>query len=245
VAPEVKPISPTTVMSYRDDLDRYILPALGQLRLSQLDAATLDTFYARLRAAGGKNSQPLSASKVREDFYRDLLAKALARPRAELFSDEATRAELATDAEPWLLARALELSSVGEASLTALEQAVGGLARSYPSTPPMSSLVLCCALPGRGAPIACLPAGRLPPGQCHSSAQQHTGRQDWRAQRHEQRRRRASSDRPGAGQRHQQRQDRRTGQRDQRQPPPHSANGQRPGAASGDDLARIRAIIAA
>ncbi|HEX8859104.1 MAG TPA: hypothetical protein VGC06_08445 [Actinomycetes bacterium] len=71
-----------------------------------------------------------------EDFYRDLLAKALARPRAELFSDEATRVELAADAEPWLLARALELSSDGEASLTALEQAVSGLARSYPSTPP-------------------------------------------------------------------------------------------------------------
>jgi hypothetical protein len=71
-----------------------------------------------------------------EDFYRELLAKAIARPRAELFSDEATRADLAADAEPWLLARALELSSVGEASLTALEQAVGGLARSYPSTPP-------------------------------------------------------------------------------------------------------------
>jgi hypothetical protein len=82
-------------------------------------------------------------------------------------------------------------------------------------------------------------------GQRHSSAQQHTGRQDWCAQRHEQRRRRPRSQRPGAGQRHQQRQDRRTGQRDERQPPPHSANGQRPGAASGDDLARIRAIIAA
>jgi hypothetical protein len=77
-----------------------------------------------------------------------------------------------------------------------------------------------------------------------TSAGQHTGRQDWCAQRQEQRRRRASSDRPGAGQRHQQRQDRRTGQRDQRQPP-HSANRQRPGAASGDDLARIRTIIAA
>jgi hypothetical protein len=30
-----------------------------------------------------------------------------------------------------------------------------------------------------------------------------------------------------------------------RRPPPHSANGRRPGAASGDDLARIRRIIAA
>jgi Protein of unknown function (DUF2786) len=28
-------------------------------------------------------------------------------------------------------------------------------------------------------------------------------------------------------------------------PPPHSANGQRPGAASRDDVARIRRIIAA
>jgi hypothetical protein len=83
-----------------------------------------------------------------EDFYRDLLAKALARPRTELFSDEATRAELATDAEPWLLARALELSSVGEASLTAPEQAVSGLARSYPSTPPRSSPVLCLSISG-------------------------------------------------------------------------------------------------
>ena len=35
----VKPISPTTVMSYRGDLDRYILPALGQLPLSQVEKA--------------------------------------------------------------------------------------------------------------------------------------------------------------------------------------------------------------
>jgi hypothetical protein len=28
----VRPISPTTVMSYRGDLDRYVLPALGKLR---------------------------------------------------------------------------------------------------------------------------------------------------------------------------------------------------------------------
>lgn len=70
------------------------------------------------------------------DFYRDLLARALGRPRAELFSDEATRLELAAEAEPWLLARALEASSVGQAALEALEQAVGEFARSYPSTAP-------------------------------------------------------------------------------------------------------------
>jgi integrase len=63
---KVRPISPTTVMSYRGDLDRYILPALGRLPLRQLDAATLDTFYTRLRAGGGKNGRPLSASLVRE-----------------------------------------------------------------------------------------------------------------------------------------------------------------------------------
>jgi integrase len=62
----VRPISPTTVMSYRGDLDRYVLPALGRLRLHQLDAATLDAFYARLRAEGGRGGRPLSASLVRE-----------------------------------------------------------------------------------------------------------------------------------------------------------------------------------
>jgi hypothetical protein len=70
------------------------------------------------------------------DFYRDLLARTLGRPRAELFSDEAARLELAAEAEPWLLARALEVSSVGQAALEALEEAVGEFARSYPSTAP-------------------------------------------------------------------------------------------------------------
>ena len=78
-----------------------------------------------------------------------------------------------------------------------------------------------------------------------SSAGQRTGRQDWRSERQEQRRRRAGSQRPGAGQRHHRRQDQHTGQREQRRPPPHSTNGQRPGSGSGDELARIRRIIAA
>jgi Protein of unknown function (DUF2786) len=78
-----------------------------------------------------------------------------------------------------------------------------------------------------------------------TSAGQHSGRQDRRSDHHHQRRQRAGSDRPGAGQRQDRRQERQDEQRQQRRPPPHSANGQRPGAASGDDLARIRRIIAA
>jgi tetratricopeptide (TPR) repeat protein len=70
------------------------------------------------------------------DFYRDLLARTLSRPQVELFSDEAGRLELAAEAEPWLLARALEASSVGQAALEVLEEAVGEFARSYPSTAP-------------------------------------------------------------------------------------------------------------
>ena len=78
-----------------------------------------------------------------------------------------------------------------------------------------------------------------------TSAGQRSGRQDWRSDRQEQRRQRPRSERPGAGQRHHQRQDSHDQQHHQRRPTPHSANGQRPGAGSGDDLARIRRIIAA
>jgi hypothetical protein len=82
---------------------------------------------------------------------------------------------------------------------------------------------------------------RASAGQRHSGGQQRTGRQDWRSDGHEQRRQRARSDRPGAGQRHHQRHER----QEQRRPPPGSANGHHPRAASGDELARIRRIIAA
>jgi Protein of unknown function (DUF2786) len=78
-----------------------------------------------------------------------------------------------------------------------------------------------------------------------ASAGQHRShqdrRQDRRYERHEQRRQRPGSKRSGAGQRQHQRHD----EHRQRRPPPHSANGHRPGAASSDDLARIRRIIAA
>jgi len=82
-----------------------------------------------------------------------------------------------------------------------------------------------------------------------TSAGQHTGRQDqrqdWRSESQDRRRQRAGSERPGAGQRQHRRQEHQDRQHRQRRPPPGSANGHRPGATSGDELARIRRIIAA
>jgi hypothetical protein len=51
---QVRPISPVTVANYRGAIDRYILPNLGRAMLHEVDAATLDTLYARIRATGGK-----------------------------------------------------------------------------------------------------------------------------------------------------------------------------------------------
>jgi hypothetical protein len=78
-----------------------------------------------------------------------------------------------------------------------------------------------------------------------TGAGQRSGRQEWRSESHQQRSQRAGSEQAGAGQRHHQRQERQDQQHRQRRPPPHSANGQRPGAKGGDELARIRRIIAA
>jgi hypothetical protein len=75
-----------------------------------------------------------------DDFYRDLLARALGRPAAELFGNEDQAAELEAGAEPWRLARVLELSSVGAAALEAIELAVADFARRYPSTSPATLL---------------------------------------------------------------------------------------------------------
>jgi integrase len=51
---QVRPISPVTVANYRGAIDRYIIPNLGRAKVGEVDAATLDTLYARVRATGGK-----------------------------------------------------------------------------------------------------------------------------------------------------------------------------------------------
>jgi integrase len=62
----VRPISPTTVATYRGYIDRAIRPTLGKLQLGRLDAATLDAFYAHLRKQGGKGGRPMAASSVHQ-----------------------------------------------------------------------------------------------------------------------------------------------------------------------------------
>lgn len=56
--------SPKTAKETRWMLDHYLAP-LMPTPLTKLGPAKLDTFYAALRARGGKDGQPLSASSVR------------------------------------------------------------------------------------------------------------------------------------------------------------------------------------
>jgi integrase len=61
-----RPISPTTVATYRGYVERNIRPVLGKLQVRQLDTATLDAFYAHLRKQGGKGGRPMAASSVHQ-----------------------------------------------------------------------------------------------------------------------------------------------------------------------------------
>jgi integrase len=60
-----KPLSPATLNDYRSMVETKLRPALGRLRLTQLDPVTLDRFYGTLREGGGQ-SPALSGSRVRQ-----------------------------------------------------------------------------------------------------------------------------------------------------------------------------------
>ena len=75
-----------------------------------------------------------------DGFYRDLLGRTLGLSESELFGDASRAADLAAGAEPWLLARALDASTVGAPSLDLLEAAVADFARRYPSAAPADLL---------------------------------------------------------------------------------------------------------
>jgi hypothetical protein len=58
----VRPISPSTEVSYRHWIKRVIVPAFGKVPLRRLDVSTLDSFYAELSRRGRKDGKPLSPS---------------------------------------------------------------------------------------------------------------------------------------------------------------------------------------
>ncbi len=54
-------VRPTTLHSYRTNLERYVLPRVGYVTLQRLTPAHLNSLYGALLAAGGKDGRPLSA----------------------------------------------------------------------------------------------------------------------------------------------------------------------------------------
>lgn len=57
-------IRPQTVASYRDLIDRYVVPRLGSVRLQAVQPAMLTRLYADLLKAGGVNGRPLAPSTI-------------------------------------------------------------------------------------------------------------------------------------------------------------------------------------
>ena len=57
-------LRPTTIYGYEKVVAKRIVPTIGHVKLSELDAATLEAWYTRLLAGGGSTGQPLSAKTV-------------------------------------------------------------------------------------------------------------------------------------------------------------------------------------
>jgi integrase len=69
-------LQPSTLESYRSNVERYLVPALGDVPLDQLTAAQLSAFYSRLQHSGRHRSgQPLSLRTVQ--YCHGVIHKAL------------------------------------------------------------------------------------------------------------------------------------------------------------------------
>lgn len=68
-------LKPSTAKSYRDNIDRYLRPALGHERLQALSPSRLSLFFRNLYERGGKGGKPLSPRTV--EFARAVLRRAL------------------------------------------------------------------------------------------------------------------------------------------------------------------------
>ena len=59
-----KQLKTSTAESYREHIDNYIVPNIGQIRLQDLTAAQVDNLYQHLLVGGGRQGRPLSPRMV-------------------------------------------------------------------------------------------------------------------------------------------------------------------------------------
>jgi integrase len=69
-------VKPKTLAGYRHDIDHYIVPRIGRMRLQALRPAVISKLYRDLAEHGGRKGQPLSVSTV--SHVHRTLRKALA-----------------------------------------------------------------------------------------------------------------------------------------------------------------------
>ena len=69
-------VKPKTLAGYRHDIDHYIVPRMGRMRLQALRPAVISRFYRDLAEHGGRDGQALSATTV--SHIHRTLRKALA-----------------------------------------------------------------------------------------------------------------------------------------------------------------------
>ena len=69
-------VKPKTLAGYRHDIDHYIVPRIGRMRLQALRPAVLSKFYRDLAERGGRDGRPLSSWTV--SHIHRTLRKALA-----------------------------------------------------------------------------------------------------------------------------------------------------------------------
>ena len=57
-------VKPKTLAGYRHDIDHYIVPRIGRMKLQALRPATISKFYRDLAEHGGHDGRPLSSWTV-------------------------------------------------------------------------------------------------------------------------------------------------------------------------------------
>ena len=104
-------VKPKTLAGYRHDIDHYIVPRIGRMRLQALRPAVISKLYRDLAEHGGRNGQPLSVSTV--SHIHRTLRKALA---------DAVDVEQVLAVNPAARSKRPRISSVGPVQIWTVEQ---------------------------------------------------------------------------------------------------------------------------